>query len=213
MTIASGAQARTMTLPAIADCKVPDATTTVPSRSPPLTGSHFVDHVRLRPSRVRRQLLLGRPARPAARDRRNRHPGREVGTDARPAARHLRREPALHRRQADRRAGRRAHAACSQRQRGAGGPLRARRRRHLPERWHPRRRDCDGAQHDVRLGAADVHRLEHRPACARLRRGRRIRFGRTRDRGRHPRAAGDTARTRPDGHRRPPAMSPRKRHT
>ena len=42
MTIASGAQSRTITLPAIADSTVPGATTPVPISFPPLTGSHFV---------------------------------------------------------------------------------------------------------------------------------------------------------------------------
>jgi hypothetical protein len=42
MTIASGLQARTITLPAIADSTVPDATTTVPVSFPPISGSHFV---------------------------------------------------------------------------------------------------------------------------------------------------------------------------
>jgi hypothetical protein len=42
MTIGSGLQARTITLPAIADSVVPDATTWVPVTFPPITGSHFV---------------------------------------------------------------------------------------------------------------------------------------------------------------------------
>ena len=42
MTISSGSQVRTVTLPPIADSTVPGATTTVPVSFPPLTGSHFV---------------------------------------------------------------------------------------------------------------------------------------------------------------------------
>ncbi len=42
MTIASGTQARKITLPAIADSTVPGATTTVPVSFAPITGSHFV---------------------------------------------------------------------------------------------------------------------------------------------------------------------------
>jgi arabinofuranan 3-O-arabinosyltransferase len=42
MTIASGSQVRHLTLPAIADSTVPDATTTVPVSFPPISGSHFV---------------------------------------------------------------------------------------------------------------------------------------------------------------------------
>ena len=42
MTIASGAQVRTVTLPPIADGTVPGAVTTVPVTFPALTGSHFV---------------------------------------------------------------------------------------------------------------------------------------------------------------------------
>ena len=42
MTITSGTQVRTITLPAIADSKVPGATTTVPVTFAPISGSHFV---------------------------------------------------------------------------------------------------------------------------------------------------------------------------
>ena len=42
MTITSGTQVRTITLPAIADSKVPGATTTVPVSFAPISGSHFV---------------------------------------------------------------------------------------------------------------------------------------------------------------------------
>ncbi len=42
MTIASGNQVRTITVPPIADGTVPDAVTTVPVTFPALTGSHFV---------------------------------------------------------------------------------------------------------------------------------------------------------------------------
>ena len=42
MTITSGTQVRTITLPAIADSTVPGATTTVPVSFAPISGSHFV---------------------------------------------------------------------------------------------------------------------------------------------------------------------------
>jgi hypothetical protein len=42
MTITSGSETRQITLPPIADGKVPGAVTTVPVLFPPLTGSHFV---------------------------------------------------------------------------------------------------------------------------------------------------------------------------
>ncbi|MFZ0251156.1 MAG: alpha-(1-_3)-arabinofuranosyltransferase family protein, partial [Acidimicrobiales bacterium] len=42
MTITSGTQSRTITLPAIADSTVPGATATVPVSFAPITGSHFV---------------------------------------------------------------------------------------------------------------------------------------------------------------------------
>ena len=74
MTITSGTQVRTVTLPPIADSTVPGAVTTVPVSFPALTGSHFVvTFTGVRPG-VRGQLLLRRPAGPAARHRRDRHP-------------------------------------------------------------------------------------------------------------------------------------------
>ena len=42
MTVSSGSQVRTVTLPPIADSTVPGATTTVPVSFAPLTGSQFV---------------------------------------------------------------------------------------------------------------------------------------------------------------------------
>ncbi len=64
--------------------------------------------------------------------------------------------------------------------------MRARRQGHRPRRRHPRGADGGRAQPAVREHADDVHRLEHRPAGARLGRRRRGRSGGNGDGGRDP---------------------------
>ena len=108
MTIASGSQARSVTLPPIADSTVPGAVTTVPVSFAAAHRLALRRHLHRRPAGVRGQLLLGRPARPAAGHRRDRHPRACGGPDPGHAPRHLRVQPAHHRRPADRRRRRRA---------------------------------------------------------------------------------------------------------
>ena len=86
MTIASGNQVRTITVPPIADGTVPNAVTTVPVTFPALTGSHFVvTFTGIRPEYAANYYSAG-PAGAAAGHRRDRHPRRAGQPDTgRPA--------------------------------------------------------------------------------------------------------------------------------
>ncbi len=169
MTITSGSQVRTVTLPPIADSTVPGATTTVPVSFAPLTGSQFVITFTARPGRVREELLLHRAPGPAARHRQGRDPRRAGSPDAGDASRATASptcSPLTDSRSTWRSSGRprtpsttaRSQVVpCGPDAKGitlAAGP--------------PHRPDRGRAQPAVRQRALAVHGLEHRPARARL---------------------------------------------
>ncbi len=74
LTITSGSQVRQVTIPPIADSPVPGAVTTVPLSFPALTGSQFIVTFTGIRTEYGGQLLLGRPAGPAAGHRGDRLP-------------------------------------------------------------------------------------------------------------------------------------------
>ena len=120
MTIASGTQVRHVTLPPHRgqhrSQRHHDRARELPRpERKPVRGD-----LHRHPAGVRGQLLLGRSAGPPHRHRGDRHPRRAGGADAGDGARQLRVEPAEHRRQADRRRGRRHHRSGAQRRRAPG---------------------------------------------------------------------------------------------
>ena len=195
MTITSGDQTRHITLPPIADSNVPGAVTTVPVPFPADDRVALRRHLHRHPARVRRQLLLGGPLGVAAGHRRDRLPGRAVFADARPAARQLRRQPDDHRRPTDRRLCRRVDRSSAL---GGGqvqlvpcGPdakgITLAAGTHVVE-------TAIGHNGPCAIGPVDLHRLEHRPARARLGRRWRRRGRRPPPPRGHARARGDPAR-------------------
>ena len=168
MTITSGNQVRTITLPPIADGTVPGAVTTVPVSFPALTGSHFVvTFTGVRPEYAANYYSAGPLALPLG--------IAEIGipgvqADPTPAALpgQLRVQPADHRRPADRR--RRSWARRSRPSTAASpaGPLRARRQGHHARRRAARGADGGRPQPAVRQHPDHLHGVEHRPARPRL---------------------------------------------
>ena len=212
MTITSGNQVRSVTLPPIADGTVPGAVTTVPVSFPALTGSHFVvTFTGVRPEYAANYYSAGPLELPLGIAEIG-IPGVRAAATPATLPGQLRGQPPLHRRPADRRRGRRIGAACPRRRRGAARPLRARRQGHHARRGTPRRGDRGRAQPAVRQRADHLHRLEHRSARARLGAGRRGRVRRVPDHGRHPAAHGDPARSGAHGGRDVrPHRQPRRR--
>ncbi len=194
MTITSGIQTRTITVPPIADSTVPGAVTTVPVTFPALTGSHFVvTFTGVRPEYAANYYSAGPLELPLG--------IAEIGipgvkADPTPAALpgQLRVEPADDRRPTDQRLRGGPDAAGPRRWRVPVRPVRARRQGHHPGRGSARGADGGGSQPPVCQHTDHLHGVEHRPAGPRLGARRRRRIGCLPHRGRHAAAAGDPTR-------------------